>query len=269
MITNTNKYKKKRLYTLILLLSLFSVSFLTLGIDFLNTGVIDQENTDEDTGSVFNPVTSAGIGEDQWWNESYQWRQCLNITNPGSFDLKNNIIKYSLNYNTLSDVQSDLDDVRIVENGILRKYYMKIDYPKTDYVTIWFETNVSAGATDYDTYIYYGNSSVGRADSYYLENCPEGIAQWNFDYDDPANSFVNETLSNLYHGELSSQMDSNNYITGKWGNGIQIDMSETAGDGEYIALNMSYTTGTATAPTGYEPTNLHGYISEFTASAWV
>ena len=147
--------------------------------------MINYQSNDNSGKNIekYSPIASQ-IGEDAWWNASYQWRQCINVTNPGGYNLTDNWVKVSFNYQTLvssGKMQADLKDIRIVENGNLRNYYVRKDFPSTYMATAWFQTSITEYTTEYDTYMYYGNDSVGIASGYYAENCPGGNGQWNFE----------------------------------------------------------------------------------------
>jgi len=126
--------KRKRITTLLSILVLMNISI------FFPTNYLISTDTSTTLGEQFDiePLAlSNGVAEDTWWNASYQWRQCINITNPGTYNLTNNFISVSFDYATLvaeSKMQSDLDDVRIVENGELRSYYIVKDYPSCLFV---------------------------------------------------------------------------------------------------------------------------------------
>jgi len=262
-----NSIKTKRTFFLMTLLLLLTAPIILSTFTLNYMGMTETQESIKDPTS--DPISmSQEIGEDVWWNKSFRWRQCINITNPGTFNLVDNIIKITFNWNdlyTTGHIQQDLDDIRIVENGELREYYIKKNYPSTNLATVWFETNSTGGSSDYDTYMYYGNDTVNRATSYYMENCPEGIARWTFD-DDPTGTVV-DTASYLYNGTLAGGMDQSSYIQGKYGNGIEIDMDDS--NAQRIPLNMCLYTGTQTPPSGYEANSIKGPFYEFTISAWV
>ncbi|MHA1301641.1 MAG: DUF2341 domain-containing protein, partial [Candidatus Helarchaeota archaeon] len=99
-------------------------------------------------------------------------------------------------------MNSSLKDIRIVENNVLRNYFVQKDYPKEDMATVWFETNCSAGATEYDTYLYYGNNSVERAEGHYNMNNRFGLAWYTFDEGsgnptDSTGNYIDGTLINM------------------------------------------------------------------------
>ncbi|MHA2306030.1 MAG: LamG-like jellyroll fold domain-containing protein, partial [Candidatus Hodarchaeales archaeon] len=130
------------------------------------------------------PAINAGIGEDPWWNVSYQWRQCISITNPGDYNLTDNLISIKFDYAVLRDnydMNPDLYDVRIVENNTVRNYYVKKDFPNNDFATIWFETNSTLGSSEYDTYMYWGNASINDRGVNHINYDPSGTCWWSFE----------------------------------------------------------------------------------------
>jgi hypothetical protein len=138
---------------------------------------------DKDTNH-FRPLLNAPIGEDPWWNVSYQWRQCINITNPGDYNLTDNFIRIEFDYATLRDnynMDPNLYDVRIVENEVVRNYYVKKDFPRADYATIWFENNVTTSESEYDTFMYWGNASINFRGNKHVNYDPSGTSWWSFE----------------------------------------------------------------------------------------
>jgi hypothetical protein len=230
----------------------------------LNSVNFYENSKENEESGIIDSLSNSQVGEDPWWNVSFQWRQCLNITNPGSFDLEDNIIKIQFNWKNLYDIghlQDDLDDIRIVENNVLRRYYIKKDFPSADLATVWFETNSTAGSKDYDTYIYYGNNTVGRAESYEMAKCPDGLARW--DFEEGSGTTAYDSMSDKYHGTFVN-MDGANYVPTP---GIQGDYALSFnGNNEFIALNMSFN---YQGGDEYNLTTISGPIYEFTASAWV
>ena len=267
MKNSLRKFKHRITANFLLILTISSVLFVIPLIS--NNSEDNTNNINDEAGSgrenFILPALSAGIGDDPWWNPSYQWRQCINITNPGSYDLVENVIKIQFNWDVLNSaghLQDDLDDIRIVENGELRRYYIRKDYPAVNQATVWFETNSTAGLSDYDTYMYYGNDTVGRALGYYMTNCPDGIARW--DFEEGSGIMAYDSMNN-YDGTFRN-MDSANFISTP---DIQGDYALTFdGINEFIALNMSYNYQGAQGP-DYNATTLTGPIYQFTATAWV
>ena len=183
-ITYFNTKKSQR--TILLLLLVSSISFLSIiSNHFNNLGLYNSEPTIKDD-NIYNKIPQSGdIGNDEWWNVDFEFRTLLKITNPGSDVFIDNIgVSINFNYSKLVEegkMNSSLKDLRIIENGILRNYYIQKDNPVVGNATIWFKCNVSAGVSDYDTYMYYGNNSVDFADDYLLDQNPMGIMWFGFD----------------------------------------------------------------------------------------
>jgi hypothetical protein len=121
-------------------------------------------------------------------------------------------------------MQDDLDDIRIVENGVLRDYYFTTDYPHGDMATIWFEVNISAQTTDYDTYLYFGNDSISLDATHYKQD-HFGLAWYSFDEDTTTGTVKDSMGKNnaTLHG-LSSGVA---YVSGHSGNALDFDDSQT------------------------------------------
>ncbi|KKL94109.1 hypothetical protein LCGC14_1867970, partial [marine sediment metagenome] len=183
MLLKMIKTKTKRIFSTSILLIMTISSLLTfLPTSLPISGIFNEENISSDQVSF--PSLSNGIGEDPWWNASYQWRQAVNITNPGNYNLIDNFISIEFDYGNLRDnynMDSDLFDVRIVENNVVRNYYVKKDFPTTDMATIWFETNSTAGESEYDTFMYWGNSSLDYRGNTHVNYDPSGISWWGFE----------------------------------------------------------------------------------------
>ena len=47
-------------------------------------------------------------------------------------------------------MNGDLSDIRIVQDGELRKYYYELDYPNTDYATVWFDVDIDKSPNHID-----------------------------------------------------------------------------------------------------------------------
>ncbi|MFW9826831.1 MAG: DUF2341 domain-containing protein [Candidatus Thorarchaeota archaeon] len=256
-----NRLNRRKIISTTLLFILMISSFEAI---FFSNNFTFKEEFEENKEINIDSLLNAQIGEDPWWNSSFQWRQCINISNPGTYNLEDNIIKIQFNWKNLYDaghIQADLDDVRIVENNELRNYYIKKDFPNENFATVWFEVNSTAGTTDYDTYLYYGNNTVGVASNYYLDHCPDGIARWEFE--EGSGDTVYDSMSNLYHGTMFNMEDVDFVATPELQGDYAISMD---GVNEYIALNMSFN---YQGVDEYQLTTLSGPIYQFTASAWV
>jgi hypothetical protein len=183
MINSQKKCKHRIATSFLLILTISSVLFV---IPLISNNS-ESKNNDE-TGSnredfIF-PTINAIIGEDPWWNASYQWRQNINITNPGDYNLTDIFISIEFDYAVLRDnynMDPDLYDVRIVENNTVRNYYVKKDFPSNDFATIWFETNSTLGISEYDTYMYWGNASINDRGITHVNYDPSGTSWWSFE----------------------------------------------------------------------------------------
>ena len=231
---NVVKNKKLGITTILLATLVFSTYFGLVLTTMDNSSINDTEKNVE----KYSPITSQ-IGEDAWWNVSYQWRQCINITNPGGYNLTDNWIKISFNYQTLvssGKMQGDLEDIRIVENGNLQSYHVRKDYPSTNMATVWFQTTITEYTTEYDTYMYYGNPSVGLASSYYEENCPDGNGWW--DFEEGSGTTAHDSINEYDAALLGTGATTPGYVAGKIGNYAL----EFNGNNEYSAIqNLNFT----------------------------
>jgi len=147
-----------------------------------SSGLINEED-EYNRNNLINPKLSA-VRDAIWWDKTYSYRQIINVTNPYSVNLTDYAVNITFYHADLVDdlkLNSDLSDLRIVENGILRKYYFESDYPNINETTVWFDTNVSAGVNDDDTFLYYGKPTASIDD--------EGHYFMNTATNDPADSF--------------------------------------------------------------------------------
>ena len=113
---------------------------------------------------MFHDSRAAEAG---WWNDSWQYRKPIAVSNSGSAQ-SNTQVKVLSNVDLSADVtagkiQADLDDLRFTDiNGELLKYW--IEDSTNNSVDIWaFVPSVpTSGAT---VYMYYGNSNAGTGQS--------------------------------------------------------------------------------------------------------
>jgi len=218
------KSKKTQLKTLLIL------SILGFTSIYINYAMLTMTNSDvsNESDNSFNMPKTNEVSLSDWWNASFFYRKLINITNPNAVDLTDFTTYITFNYTDFvsqGHMNSSLYDIRIVENGILREYYYRIDYPNTDYATVWFKTNCSSSATEYDTFLYYGNNSVGRAESYYMSQDPEGLIWYSFENDntgvivDKLANYNATTYNNPSHiggkvGDYSLRFNGNNQYLG-------------------------------------------------------
>ncbi|GAG81414.1 unnamed protein product, partial [marine sediment metagenome] len=191
---------------------------LLFSLDILNSN--DITKTREDRFGNEPLALSNGVGEDPWWNENFQWRHNLKIINAYDDDLVDGATYIRINhtkYINQGDMQADLDDIRIVENGMLRDYYFTTDYPYGDMATIWFEVNISAQTTDYDTYLYYGNAT-NSLDAVYYKTDRFGLAWYSFDEDNIAGTVKDSMGKN--NATLNGLGSTVAYVSGHSGNAL-------------------------------------------------
>jgi len=218
------KINRKTKYSAVLLLILtFSSVLAFLPINFNGTEIAGKNEEIYNNESLKSPLSSNGIGEDSWWDVDFQWRQCINITNSYDDDLVDDAVSIRINhtkYFIQGNMQDDLDDIRIVENGILRDYYFTTDYPNGDMAIIWFEANISAQTTDYDTYLYFGNDTISLDASYYKED-RFGLAWYTFDEDNIAGTVKDSMGKN--NATLNGLGVDVAYVSGYSGNALDFD----------------------------------------------
>ncbi|MFX1308650.1 MAG: hypothetical protein ACFE8C_03060 [Promethearchaeota archaeon] len=160
------RIKEASLLLMILLLSFFP-TFLANFSNFTST----LENLNEDNNRVpeiFNRenLKTSDLGNDTWWDTDFAYRRLITITNPYDVNFIDFGVSVTFNYAELgSFIQTDLDDIRIVENDDLRKFYIVKDSPSIGLATIWFNTNISQSSTERDTYLYFGNSLAVNAEA--------------------------------------------------------------------------------------------------------
>jgi len=158
---NLHKKSFKSQILAILFISLMSINLLSFFMDFSKPNLSNNKSSKMSTDTdELSDLKNNAFGSAPWWDNSYEHRRMINITNPYDYSFTDFGVSVSFNYANLvqeGKVQSDLDDLRIVENGILRDYYVKKDYPSPNMATVWFDTNVSANSIECDTYLYFGN----------------------------------------------------------------------------------------------------------------
>ncbi|MFX1454553.1 MAG: carboxypeptidase-like regulatory domain-containing protein [Promethearchaeota archaeon] len=160
---NLHKIRLKRFsFVLILILAIIFPAYLINLSNFLghSNNYIGDSVINDDLNEK-NILKSSVLGNDTWWDTSYGYRKLLKITNTNDYNFTDYGVSVNFNYLELAGkIQSSLDDIRIVENGIERKYYVVKDYPATGFATVYFDTNISQNSVEYDTYMYF-NKSVG------------------------------------------------------------------------------------------------------------
>ncbi|MBD3200395.1 MAG: hypothetical protein GF316_10285, partial [Candidatus Lokiarchaeota archaeon] len=231
-----NTKNLKRAFYLVLLLLIITSPFLISMISFNSNTLSQQEDTNLDEKNQIDDIALSNGGSQSWWDETYVYRKQISISNPLDRDLENYVASINFNYTGLiseSKLQSDLADIRIVENDQMVQYYYKKDCPDTDNVTIWFYTNVASLSTETDVYMYYGARQTVSVDSTYFDgnfsNSIHGFAWYRWEDD------VTDTFGN-YDAEV--QAGSESYTDGTKGRSIQMSSNSICLlDGEEATIN--------------------------------
>ncbi len=213
------------------------ITSLFIGLHSTNRDTNIFTNTPENSRHPMeftNPITiSKSLPRAEWWNTSFQYRKQINITNQYDYDLNNFKISFQFNYSqlvSLGKMQNDLEDIRIVENGTLLRYYYIKNSPTAGLATVWFETNVSATSSYYYSYMYYGNDTVSKALDYYDD---EYFGMLWYDFED-YNSSTARDLMGKNNGTIFDVGDHVNYVTGHAGN-YALDFDDTQTEA-YISI---------------------------------
>ena len=226
----------------------------------VNESSADSEELDEIPESIEQPKASI-LGNDTWWDTDWNHRRIIKVENPYPLNFTDYGVNFTFNYEELDgQIQENLNDLRIVENGTLRNYYVVKDYPDPGYTTVWFDTNISQSTNETDTYMYYGNPSVGPAmaddtdetmgwvkngdfeldgDDADLKFIPFG---WNFtddpvdevaDLKNPGNGMIPLASPNTHLEAHNNSVDSYNAFVFKLTGTPQVGSQEGLGNGDY------------------------------------
>ena len=231
-------------FILIILISTFLINFPSNSV---NRKTISEDNYIDKTNELKSPSLSASSAS-IWWNSSYEYRIQINITNSMPENFTNFITSVDFNYTEWVDnhtMRPDLGDIRVVENGILRPYYFQIDFPNTDNVTIWFETNSSFGS-EYDTYLYFNNSDATIDYNYYMDSNPDGLIWYKFEEDFASSGVVVDYMGN-YNATVSGASRSSTSALGSY--------AASFDGNDYLGIQSK----------NY---NLRNQLSEFTICVW-
>ena len=165
---NTNKNGLKSNKKGILLIVLISLNVFLFPMNYFESFSTESQlskDLEQIESEEINYLETNVFGFAPWWDQSFEHRRLINVSNSYGFDFTDYGVSVSFNYANLvldGKMQSDLDDIRIVEKGILRKYYIKKDYPSPNLVTVWFDTNISKNSMESDTYLYFGNPTAAN-----------------------------------------------------------------------------------------------------------
>ena len=139
------------------------------------TANITLNTTDKFRNALHTNVTTSVIEGNTsvpWWNESYKYRQQLNLTNRYNGVMEGNFtINVTLDTSTLisaGKMQADADDLRVAffnndTNTLAQLDRMLFDV-NTAQTSVLFRTqrNISANEAELGYFIYYGNSTVAN-----------------------------------------------------------------------------------------------------------
>jgi len=162
------------------ILALTTIIFVLSGPLFLGTNLLNAKDAVFGEGIMENDekLKANDVGYDLWWDTDFEYRSLINITNPYDEAFEDFITKISFNYTAYVNagkMNSSLKDVRIVQEGLVREYYIEKDFPSTDIATVWFKVNITAGPiVQQDIYMYYGNNSIGF-DTKLMDKNPDGL----------------------------------------------------------------------------------------------
>ena len=187
-------------YKRVLLISILVMASIYINPTLLSIKQVQDTslpNNYKDTEINIDPINFPRLsvfGEAPWWDDSFEYRMLINVTNPYSYNIYDYGVSVSFNYEELvqtGKMQSDLDDIRIVEDGNLRKYYVAKDYPSINYATVFFDTNISQNTFEIDTYIYFGNTGAINGEAKDPNDSFGWIKNGDFEFDiDTSDKFV-------------------------------------------------------------------------------
>ncbi|MFX1442741.1 MAG: LamG domain-containing protein [Promethearchaeota archaeon] len=242
---------KNKISTLLLLLTLLMTSYYALNFTRNsindNTASKTKDKDDMDLDSIKEPNLSI-LGEAAWWSDSFYYRRLINITNPETEAFTNFVTSIAFDYSELvseGKMQSDLDDIRIVQNDQLMKYFVKKDFnntkPQINVATVYFLTNISGSEELTDTYLYYGNSTCGKALNYYMNTNFGLISRWDLE-DGPGSSTAKDSIKSN-DGTLTNMDPNTDWVNGEI-NDYALDFD---GYNDYVRINdnpsLTVTTG--------------------------
>ncbi len=190
------RFKTLTLISIVLMTSVFG-TFLTNVYN--STPELTNEGEEDNNNNLLN-LKYSDSSNVTWWDKSYSYRQIINVTNPYAVNFTDYAVNITFNHADLVDdgkLNSDLSDLRIIEDGNLRKYYFEKDFPNINQTTVWFDTNISAGTTESDTFLYFGKptAEIDEEGHYFMNtatNDPSDSFGWirngNFEFENKSNA---------------------------------------------------------------------------------
>ncbi|MFX0006851.1 MAG: hypothetical protein ACFFAV_09000 [Candidatus Hermodarchaeota archaeon] len=183
----------------------FSVNLINSNYDSDN--LINVKNTENDK-FCNESLKSSVLGNDTWWDTDFAYRRLITVTNPYDINFTDFGVSLILNYEELgSTIQSNLDDIRIIENNQLRKYTVSKDYPNIGFATIWFDTNITQSTTERDTYLYFGNSLAVNSEAKTVSDSFGWIKNGDFELDNSTDQYINPYGWTFSHDQVDQIKD--------------------------------------------------------------
>jgi hypothetical protein len=171
---------------------------------------LNKDVEEDDIVHNLENLKSSALGNDTWWDTSFGYRKLLKITNPNNYKFTDYGISVNFNYLELAGkIQSSLDDIRIVENGIERKYYVVKDYPSIGFASVYFDTNVSQSTTEYDTYMYF-NKTVGNNEASGILDSFGWVKNGDFELDNSTDQYFDPYGWTFSHDQVDQIKDVTN-----------------------------------------------------------
>jgi len=229
------RFKTLMLISIVLMTSVFG-TFLT---NINSTPELTNEGEEDNSNNLLN-LKYSDSSNVTWWDKSYSYRQIINVTNPYAVNFTDYAVNITFNHADLVDdgkLNSDLSDLRIIEDGNLRKYYFEKDFPNINQTTVWFDTNISAGTTESDIFFYFGKpKAVIDEEGHYFMNTATNDASDSFGW--------------IRNGNFELENKSGSLIDGifgwNWTDDVPNDIAPVyspAAAGSYYQHNLSIYTG--------------------------
>ena len=205
-----NRFKKVSVLLILVLVILFPAYLMSFpNFTGLSKNLSEYTAKDNDINNL-GDLKSSVLGNETWWDTSFGYRKLLEITNTNNYNFTDYGISVSFNYAELAGkIQSSLDDIRIVENGIERKYYVVKDYPSTGFATVYFDTNISQSTTEYDTYMYF-NKTVGNNEASGILDSFGWIKNGDFELDNSTAQYFDPYGWTFSHDQVNQIQDISN-----------------------------------------------------------
>ncbi|MHA1185367.1 MAG: DUF2341 domain-containing protein, partial [Candidatus Heimdallarchaeota archaeon] len=195
-----------------------------------------------------------GLGKlvqpDDWWNDDWDYRKKLTITNNDTVDLLD--YQYKLTFDVSGDYSLDFDHINSKGNDI-RFISYDSTHQKTSYwieqwnntgeSTVWVNIPEIAAESDFEFYIYYGNNdavseSNGKEVFAFYDGFDDTAIDYDiWDYSSPNGLYTDSGLLYIINGSLYSNfpiglqpgyiIDAKLMYTGDWASSSGIGIADT------------------------------------------